>query len=200
MIAVQYDQYDYKPKLKQNLRDIQNWWRKFYFFVIYVIRKLNMHTTWMNIYKSCKTISNVLNFYYFNNSIRSITTGINDFFKILSTGLQGEIINLCALMFPSSQTKVTSQKSLSDWSCCQLCLGTLLRGGDSFLYYSTSRLYHNKAPRKKGPPKIWQDLLGQPIGEGLSWGTYFWTIGIKTISILREMSIWSYLSNDFITQ
>ena len=62
----------------------------------------------MNIYKSCKTISNVLNFYYFNNSIRSITTGTNDFL-ILRTGLQGEIINLCALMFPSSQTKVTSK-------------------------------------------------------------------------------------------
>ena len=68
----------------------------------------------MIIYKSCKAISNVVNFYYFNNSIRSITTGINDFFKILITGLQGEIINLCALMLPSSQTKLTSKKSLSD--------------------------------------------------------------------------------------
>ena len=29
---------------------------------------------------------------------------------ILSTGLHGGIINVCALMFPSSQTKVTSQK------------------------------------------------------------------------------------------
>ena len=37
----------------------------------------------------------------------------------LSTGLQEDIINLWVSLCQSSQTKVTSQKSLSDWSCCQ---------------------------------------------------------------------------------
>ena len=49
---------------------------------------------------------------------KSITTSLIIKIKmnifILGTGLHGEIINLCALMFPSSQTKVTPQKSLSD--------------------------------------------------------------------------------------